>query len=59
MSFAPSLRFLTDMATEEVQTTLAGGASDRFLSKWYANCLQDWIEGRYKILRGVDDNAAT
>jgi penicillin amidase len=57
MSFAPSLRFLTDMATDEVQTTLAGGASDRFLSKWYANCVQDWIEGRYKILRNADDKA--
>jgi penicillin amidase len=53
MSFAPSLRFLTDMATDEIQTTLAGGASDRFLSKWYVNRLQDWVEGKYKVLKGL------
>jgi penicillin amidase len=52
MSFAPSLRFITDMATDEIQTTLAGGASDRFLSKWYVNGLSDWIAGRYKTLSG-------
>lgn len=51
MSFAPSLRFLTDMATDVAQTTLAGGPSDRFLSKWYVNGLADWIEGKYKTLR--------
>jgi len=54
MSFAPSLRFLTDMATDEIQITLAGGASDRFLSKWYVNRLQDWIAGRYKVLKGLE-----
>ena len=52
LSFAPSLRFMTDLATNEIRTTLAGGASDRFLSKWYANGLSDWVNGRYKILRG-------
>ena len=54
MSFAPSLRVMTDLATDEILTTLAGGASDRFLSKWYANCLPDWVQGRYKILYGLD-----
>jgi len=52
MSFAPSLRFMTDLATDEIKTTLAGGASDRRFSKWYANGLRDWIEGRYKVLYG-------
>src|SRR5213079_614151 len=51
MSCAPSLRFLTDMATDAAQTTLAGGPSDRFLSKWYVNGLADWIDGQYKVLR--------
>jgi penicillin amidase len=54
MSFAPSFRFITDMAADEIQTTLAGGASDRFTSKWYINGLSDWIHGRYKILRGEE-----
>jgi len=52
MSFAPSLRFITDLATDEIQTTLAGGASDRRFSKWYSNGLRDWVEGRYKVLYG-------
>jgi len=53
LSFAPSLRFMTNLATDEIHTTLAGGASDRFLSKWYANGLPDWVKGRYKILCGL------
>ena len=53
MSFAPSLRFMTDLATNEIQTTLAGGASDRRFSKWYSNGLRDWIDGRYKVLCGL------
>jgi len=47
------LRFMTDLATDEIQTTLAGGASDRRFSKWYSNGLRDWVEGRYKTLRGI------
>src|SRR5690349_8764491 len=54
MSFAPSLRFLTDLGTDEVQTALAGGVTDRPFSRWYANGLADWIEGRNKILSGLD-----
>jgi penicillin amidase len=50
LSFAPSLRFLTDLAADEVQTTLAGGVSDRPFSKWYANGLADWVGGLYKTL---------
>jgi penicillin amidase len=50
LSFAPSLRFLTDMATDEVQTALAGGVTDRPFSKWYANGLADWVAGQYKTL---------
>ncbi len=56
LSFAPSLRFLTDLATDEIQTTLAGGASDRPFSRWYANGLPDWIRGQPKILSGLDQN---
>ena len=53
MSFAPSFRMVTDLATDQIQTTLAGGSSDRRFSKWYANGFSDWLEGRYKILCGV------
>jgi penicillin amidase len=47
-SFAPSMRFITDMATEEAHTRLCGGASDRRFSKWYANELEGWERGTYK-----------
>ena len=50
-SFGPSLRFVTDLATDEIQSTLAGGPSDRRFSKWYLTGITDWIEGRYKTLR--------
>ena len=51
-SFGPALRFVTDLATDEIQSTLAGGPSDRRFSKWYRTGITDWIEGRYKTLRG-------
>ncbi len=51
-SFGPALRLVTDLATDEVQTTLAGGPSDRRFSKWYTTGIADWIQGRYKTLRG-------
>ncbi len=51
-SFGPALRLVTDLATDEIQTTLAGGSSDRRFSKWYSNGVADWIAGRYKTLHG-------
>lgn len=51
-TFAPSLRFITDLGTDEMHTTLPGGASDRRFSKWYANGIEDWLAGRYKVLSG-------
>ena len=53
-SFAPSLRMVADLATDNLYTNLAGGPSDRRFSKWYASDLDNWIEGRYKRL-AVDD----
>jgi penicillin amidase len=47
------LRFISDLSTDEVHTTLAGGPSDRFLSKWYVNGLTNWIKGKYKTLCGT------
>jgi penicillin amidase len=51
-SFLPSFRFVTDVATDEMHTTLAGSPSDRRFSRWYANRLADWLQGRFKTLTG-------
>jgi penicillin amidase len=51
-SFAPSLQLVSDLATVGMQTTLAGGPSDRRFSKWYLTGISDWIKGRYKTLSG-------
>ena len=56
-SFAPSLRMVTDLSTDDLYTNLAGGPSDRRFSKWYASDIDDWLEGRYKRLT-VDDKKA-
>jgi penicillin G amidase len=49
-SFAPSFRMVTDLATDEASTALAGGPSDRRFSKWYCSDLLNWIQGKYKKL---------
>jgi penicillin amidase len=50
--FGPSLRLVTDLATDELQTALPGGPSDRRFSKWYVSDLAGWLQGRYKTIRG-------
>ena len=50
-TFSPSYRMIADMATGEIQTTIAGGASDRRFSKWYLSDLQNWLRGVYKTLK--------
>ncbi len=50
-TFSPTYRFITDLATDEIHTNLAGGPSDRRFSKWYASDLKNWYEGNYKVLR--------
>jgi penicillin amidase len=50
-TFGVSWRFITDMATDEVDTVLAGGPSGRRFSKWYRSEVDLWLEGRYKVLR--------
>jgi len=54
-TFAPSLRLVTDLATDEAHTTLAGGVSDRRFSQWYNNGTADWSSGSYKVLRGSEN----
>lgn len=49
-SFTPSYRMITDMATDEVHSSLAGGASGNRFSKYYANEIDDWCQGIYKKL---------
>ena len=50
-SFVPSLRVVVDLAGDEIQSSLAGGPSDRRFSRWYACELADWLAGRYKRIR--------
>ena len=49
-TFAPSYRYLTDMAEDAVETALAGGASDRSLDLHYADGVGPWLRGEYKRL---------
>ena len=50
-TFSPTLRMVTDLATREMHTNLAGGASDRRFSKYYTLGFSDWLEGRYELFR--------
>jgi penicillin amidase len=50
-TFSPTYRMITDLATDEIHTNLAGGPSDRRYSKWYVSDLKNWYEGNYKVLR--------
>ena len=47
-TFAPSLRLVMDLATDEAHTALAGGVSDRRWSRWYVSDFENWLHGRYK-----------
>jgi len=49
-SFMPSLRMITDMATDECRTNMIGGPVDRRFSRWYCSDLKNWLSGTYKIL---------
>jgi len=49
-TFAPSWRFITDIATDTVHTALAGGPSGRRFSKWYTTDVERWIRGEYKTM---------
>jgi penicillin G amidase len=52
-SFAPSFRMVTDFATDNIYTNMAGGPSDRRFSQWYCSDLNNWLTGKYKKI-GVD-----
>ena len=48
---APSFRMVADMAQDGMHTNLAGGPSDRRFSKWYCSDLDNWQNGKYKLLQ--------
>ena len=50
-TFSPSYRMIADLAEEGIHTNLAGGPSDRRFSKWYSTDLENWLKGRYKLLK--------
>jgi penicillin amidase len=50
-TFVPSFRIVTDLSTDQCHTNLAGGPSDRRLSKWYCSDLKNWLSGNYKTIR--------
>ncbi len=50
-TFAPSYRFITDLATDEAHTVLAGGPSGRRTSRWYLTDVEKWQSGGYKVLK--------
>ncbi len=58
-TWAPSYRFVTDLGEPAAWTTLAGGASDRRFSRWYANELDDWLAGRFKRLASMPRDIRT
>ncbi len=50
-SFAPSVRLIADLSENVLHTSMAGGPSDRRLSKWYKSGVPDWIAGRLKTVK--------
>jgi penicillin amidase len=52
-TFAPSYRFVTDLAESHAHTALAGGPSDRRFSKWYTTDISRWLNYEYKVLDGA------
>ena len=49
-TFAPGFRMVIDLSTDEMNTNMAGGPSDRRFSKWYCSDLENWISGKYKTI---------
>jgi penicillin amidase len=50
-TFAPSWRYVADLARDEALTILAGGPSESRFSRLYVADVEDWLAGRYKRLR--------
>jgi penicillin G amidase len=54
-TFLPSLRIITDFASDDMYTNLIGGPSDRRFSKWYCSDLENWVLGKYKKISPDSD----
>lgn len=50
VTFCPSYRFLSDMGSRDVYTSLPGGATDRRFGGYYRNELPRYLKGEYKII---------
>ena len=50
-SFCPSWRFVADLASDEAETALAGGPSDRRFSRRYATDVTRWLAFERKALK--------
>ena len=53
-TFAPSIRMVIDLSSDDVYTNMLGGPSDRRFSKWYCSDMENWVSGKYKSLRPDD-----
>ena len=49
-TFSPTIRFISDMASDKYYSCLAGGPSEKPTSKWYTSGVQDWVDGNYKLI---------
>ena len=54
-SFAPSVRFITDMGSSTIHTNMAGGVSDRRFSKLYNSDFENWETGVYRETKLGDE----
>jgi penicillin amidase len=50
-SFAATLRMICDFAVTDVHTNLSGGASGNRFSPYYKSGIEDWLEGRYQVIK--------
>jgi len=50
-TFTPAIRFVADLSTDSYHSCLAGGPCEQPTSKWYTSGIEDWLAGRYKLIR--------
>jgi penicillin amidase len=52
-TFSPTIRFVADLSGDDYYSCLAGGPCEQPTSKWYTSGVEDWVAGRYKLIRGA------
>lgn len=50
-TFSPAIRFIADMSGDDYYSCLAGGPSEQPQSRWYTSGVDEWCNGRYKLIR--------